>query len=83
MRICNVLKTLNIDDNTAIVVEGDRELFWNGMGILDELGKPYEVLSVGMDDNSNMSDDMVDKFSLLINGMFSSSKIYIQRKKNV
>ncbi len=76
MTICSVLKTMAVDDNTAVVVEGSRELFRNGIGILDESGKPYEVLSVGMDDGMYMTGSS-DKSSLLIRGYFSSSQIYI------
>ncbi len=76
MIICNVLKTMNIGDNTAVIVDGPRELFRNGIGILDENGKPFEVLSVGI----NCVDDLealLDKTSLLINGNFISEKMYI------
>ena len=48
MTICNVLSTMSVGNNTA-VVDGSGELFRNVMGILDENGKPYEVLSVGVD----------------------------------
>ena len=77
MTICRVLSMLPIDDNTAIVVEGSRELFRNGIGILDESGKPYEVLSVGMDDNIDAKSESFDKSSLLVSGTFSSSRIYV------
>ncbi len=77
MTICKVLSTLPIDENTAIVVEGSRELFRNGIGILDESGKPYEVLSVGMDDSADATIESIDKSSLLVRGTFSSSRIYV------
>ena len=76
MTICNVLDTLQIGNNTAIVVDSPRQLFRNGIGVLDENGKPYEVLSVGMD-NIIVTDDMSEKTSLLLAGIFSSKKIYL------
>ncbi len=76
MTICNVMSTLPIDENTAVVVDGARELFRNGMGVLDEKGKPFEVLSVGMD-NIIGSDTEPAKVSLLIAGRFNSQKMYI------
>ena len=44
--------------------------------ILDENGKPYEVLSVGMDSGVNV-EEMLNKTSLLIEGNFVSSKLFI------
>lgn len=74
MTICNVLKTMKIGNNTAVVVDGSKELFYNGLGVLDEKGKPYEVLSVGMD---KTFDTISDKTSLLLSGSFESTKIFI------
>lgn len=76
MTICKLLNTLNIGDNTAIVVEGSRELFRNGIGVLDDEGKPFEVMSVGMDEIIH-SDDMSNKASLLIKGRFASEKLFV------
>ena len=76
MTIYKVLSTLKIDENTAIVVEGPRELFRNGIGILDENGKPYEVLSVGMDGGVDI-DSIDNRTSLLINGSFVSDRIFV------
>ena len=71
-----MLNTLPIDENTAVVVDGARELFRNGMGVLDEMGKPFEVLSVGME-NIVGSDAGPAGVSLLIAGKFRSQKMYI------
>ncbi len=76
MTICNVLNILPIDDDTAIVVEGSRELFHKGIGILDDTGKPHEVLSVGMD--GIIDPEVVqNRTSLLIKGIFESTRIYV------
>ncbi len=76
MTICNVLSTMTVGDNTAVVVDGSGELFRNGMGILDDNGKPYEVLSVGMDSMIN-TDDILNKTSLLLNGSFISKRMFV------
>ena len=76
MTVCNVLSTLPIGEDTAVVVGGSRELFKNGTGILDEKGKPYEVLSVGMDENIE-TEDVSNRASLLIKGSFASTKLFV------
>lgn len=76
MTVCNILSNIPIDENTAIVVEGSRELFGSGTGILDENGKPFVVLSVGMDGPIN-TDAMLNKASLLIEGNFDSKKLFV------
>jgi len=78
MTIYNVLSVLPVNNDTAVVVECPREMFKNGIGVLDEDGKPHEVISVGMDriGNGNV-ENMTGKTSLLISGSFSSKKIYV------
>lgn len=76
MIVCSILNTLPIDDNTAVVVEGSRDLFRSGTGVLDENGKPYVVLSVGMEEHFNM-DDMMNKSSLLLEGKFTSKRLFV------
>ena len=75
MTICNVLSTMTIGENTAIVVDGSGKLFKNGIGILDDNGKPFEVLSVGLE--CAKAENILDKTSLLLKGSFSSKKVYI------
>ena len=38
MTVYNVLRTLPIGDDTAVVIDGGRELFRNGIGVLDDKG---------------------------------------------
>lgn len=76
MTIYNVLNKLNICENTALVVEGPREQLKNGIGVLDENGKPYEVLSIGMD-NLITFDNALNRTSILISGKFESTKLYL------
>lgn len=75
MTICNVLSTMSVGNNTA-VVDGSGELFRNVMGILDENGKPYEVLSVGVDSMVD-ADDILNKTSLLLNSSFISKRMFV------
>ena len=76
MTICNVLHSMTIGANTAVIVDGAGELFRNGTGVLDENGKPYEVLSVGMEYFTEPK-NMLDKTSLLIGGDFSSKRLWV------
>ena len=59
MTVFKVIGRMSVGDNTAIVVDGKGNLFHNGVGILDENGKPYEVLSVGMDSGINVEENFV------------------------
>lgn len=79
MTIYNVLSVLPVNNNTAIVVECSRDMFKNGIGILDEDGKSHEVISIGMERIGNIEniENMSGKTSLLISGHFSSKKIYV------
>ncbi len=76
MTIYNVLSAMIIDDNTAVIVDGSGELFRNGMGVLDENGKPFEVLSVGMD-CALKTEDVLNKTSLLLKGNFLSKRMFV------
>lgn len=76
MTICNVIRTMKISKNTAVIVEGPREIFRNGIGILDDKGKPFEVLTVSMD-NIIDPNEYETKTSLLLSGRFSSKKMYV------
>lgn len=76
MTVCDVLRILPIGNDTAVVIDGSRELFRNGTGVLNDEGKPFVVLSVGMDlieDFKNVS----DKTSLLIKGSFKSKMLFV------
>ena len=76
MTIYDVLSTMTIGDNTAVIIDGSGELFRNGIGVLDKNGKPYEVLSVGMD-CALKTDDILNKTSLLLKGNFLSKKMFV------
>jgi hypothetical protein len=76
MTVCNILNTLPIGNDTAVVVEGSRDLFQIGTGVLDENGKPYVVLSVGMEEYFN-PEDMMNKSSLLLEGNFASKRLFV------
>lgn len=71
MTECNVLGKMPIGDDTAVVIDGNRGLFRNGIEIFDEEGNPFEVLSVGMDVIDGFT-DLSENTSLLIKGLFDS-----------
>lgn len=76
MTICNVLSMITVGKDTAIVVDGPQEIFYNGIGFLDENGKPHEVLSVGMDGGVDGA-GMPMNSALLVAGEFSSKRIFV------
>ena len=76
MTICNVVRTMKISKNTAVIVEGPREIFRNGIGVLDDKGNPFEVLSVSIDNVADPEENET-KTSLLLSGRFSSKKMYV------
>ena len=77
MKVCEVYATMDIDGNTAASVEGGRELYGEGVGILDDNGTPHVILSVGIDCYNHVSDDMFNKSTILIEGKFDSKRLYI------
>jgi hypothetical protein len=67
---------MRISENTAVVVDNPRDMFRNGMQVLDGDGKMYEVLSVGIELLNDFASES-NKTSLLIAGEFSSDKLYV------
>lgn len=74
--IYSVITTLPIGENTTVLVDGDAKSFKKGIGILDDNGKPFEVLSVGMSCSGDV-DELLSKTSLLVKGQFSSKKLFV------
>jgi hypothetical protein len=73
MKVFNVVDMLKIGDNTSIIIDDKGADIKNGIGILDEYGKPHIVLSVGMNNNKGR----MDATTLLIEGAFNSNKIFL------
>lgn len=73
MKVHNVISKLKIGDNTSIVINDKGKDMHNGIGILDENGTPYVVLSVGM----NNTKGELKTTTLLIEGEFNSNKIFV------
>ena len=73
MTILDVIETAPINGDTTVIVKGDDSVLKNGIGILDATGKPYMVKSVGL--TSNDGERMTTP--LLVEGEFSSSKIFV------
>lgn len=76
MTIFQVIDTLQVDDNTSVIIEGNGDLLKNGIGVLDENGKPYEVLSVAMVKEGS-EPEALQRTMILIEGKFSSKKLFV------
>lgn len=75
MTIYNVIGSMPINGNTSVVIDDNGQFLKNGIGILDDQGKPHEILSVAM--TTSYNEESLNKTTLLISGSFSSSKIYV------
>lgn len=73
MKVFNVTSSLRVGNNTSIVIDDKCIDLKNGMGILDESGKPYIILSIGM---ANTKGNM-ETTNLLIEGEFNSEKVFV------
>lgn len=76
MKMYNVISTLVIGDNTSAILGAPFQEFKKGMMVLDDSGKPYEILSIGMTNGGNAL-DCLNKANLLIKGHFKSKKMYV------
>lgn len=77
MQEFNVVNTIRIGNNTAILVDGKGISFKNGMMVSDVEKETYKVISVGMSGGILDMEHALDKTSLLVEGFFSSNKIYV------
>ena len=73
MKVFKVASSLKVGNNTSIVIDDKCIDLKNGMGVLDEKGKPYIILSIGM---ANTKGNM-ETTNLLIEGEFNSDKVFI------
>ena len=73
MRVIEVIDTLKIGNNTSIGIKDKCPEIKNGVGILDENGKPYIVLSVGLTKTTGEINSTI----ILVEGDFNSKKIFI------
>ena len=76
MKVYNILSTLDVGNNTSVIVDAPMREFYKGIGIIDENGKPHEVLSIGMSCGSDAADS-VNSANLLVQGKFVSKKMYV------
>jgi len=72
----NVLHTMVIGKNTAVVVDRAGEEFRNGIEIKDENDQTYKLLSIGLV-GGRTDESSCNRTSILIEGIFSSEKIII------
>lgn len=75
MIIYDVIGSMPLNGNTSVIINSKGESLKNGIGILDEDGKPHDVISVAIATSNNI--ESMNKTMLLISGEFSSSKIYV------
>lgn len=75
MIVYDVIGNVPLDGNTSVIVKSNGEHLKNGLGILDEQGNPHVILSVAMTTSNNKTS--MDKTTLLVSGMFSSSKLFV------
>ena len=73
MTILEVVGTAAINGDTTVIVKGDDSVLKNGIGILDDEGKPYKIISVGLTSGS----DNGNTTPLLVEGVFASNRIYV------
>lgn len=73
MQVHDIINTLKIGDNTSVIINDKGKDIKNGIGVLDEKGQPYIVLSVGM----NKAKGSIRTTTLLIKGHFDSRKTFI------
>ncbi len=74
MTVHNVIGTLSVEGNTVVTVNGRGDLFSNGMLVVDENGKTYEVISVVMTDGRSV-ENLLCNTTLLVRGSFFSKHI--------
>lgn len=73
MTILNVIDTAEINGDTTVIVQGDDSVLKNGIGILDDSGKPHIIKSIGLTSGA----DNETTIPLLVEGKFSSSRIFV------
>lgn len=69
-----VIDTFSIGGNTSVTIEGNGDELCNGLGITDEKGREYRILSVAMVHYENPS-DIKKSTALLIEGNFTGKEI--------
>lgn len=72
MKKFGVKHSLKVGDNTAIVIEDKGMDLKSGIIILDDAGKPHNVLSVGI------GGELAGTTDLLLEGDFQSRNIYVE-----
>lgn len=73
MTILNVIDTAEINGDTTVIVQCDDSVPKNGIGILDDNGKPHLVKSIELTSGEGTETTV----PILVEGMFSSSRIFL------
>lgn len=77
MQSFNVINTIQIGNTTSVLVHGRGTPFKNGIIVSDTKGEIYKVIAVGMSGSVLDVNNALDKTSLLVEGSFSSNKMYV------
>lgn len=73
MKAFEVIDTLKIGSNTSIIIKDKGIGLKNGTALLDDTGKPYVILSVGMNNDKGN----IETTTLLLEGDFKSKRIFV------
>jgi len=73
MRVMKVIDTLKVGNNTLIAVDDPCEDIKNGYGVIDENGKPHEIISIGTNNNKKS----INITNILIEGDIKAKKIFV------
>ena len=76
MKKYNVMNTMDVGNNTAVIIDGTGELFSKGAQILSDSGSRYSVVSVGMLNGESFG-RRAKNATIIVRGKFSSQAIYI------
>lgn len=72
-----VISILKIQNNTAVMLEGDLKYLRNDMSVSNEKSKEFHILSVGMTDFRDVSN--IGKITcVLIEGEFEGENLYVR-----
>lgn len=75
MIVYDVIGSVPFNENTSVVINSNGEHLRNGLGVLDDQGKPHVILSVAM--TTSNKESSINKTTLLVSGEFSSLKLYV------
>lgn len=76
MKKYNVVNTMTVGNNTAVIINGTGEMFGKGTIILNDSGSSYEVMSVGKINGESLG-KKTRNATLMVKGCFESPLLYV------